>query len=219
MRRVLHKIYDCIGAIDAPFAVANTGEATTVPHVDGWKSALTATSEAQVTRLDFNGGLFLNVDEIKTVRWRVKFGAMPSGSNYRFGLATANASAADDITARLLFELKGSHAITVRSDDGSTDSGSLVTPWTAASGETWEFVADLASGIQPAIPNYLTKTGKKAILIMAGKLGGSLQPFSSMSVSLAALTGGLQLFSRLDKASGTGVGDATMRMIDLEMER
>jgi hypothetical protein len=54
---------------------------------------------------------------------------------------------------------------------------------------------------------------------MAGKLGGSLQPFSSMSVSLAALTGGLQLFSRLDKASGTGVGDATMRMIDLEMER
>lgn len=219
MRRILHVNYPCIGALDAPFTASNTGEATTVPHVDGWKSALTATSEAQVARVDFNGGLLLDIDKLKTVRWRVKFGAMPSGSNFYFGLATANNATVNDIASRLLFQLKGSHVITVRSDDAATDSGDIATPWTAASGETWEFVADLASGIQPAIPNYLTKTGKKAILIKAGKLGGSLQPLSSMSVALAALTGGVQLYSRLDKASGTGVGDATMVSIDVEIER
>jgi len=219
MKRILTVNYNCIGSLDAPFTASNTGEATTVPHVDGWKSALTATSEAQIARVDFNGGLYLDVDKIKTVTWRVKFGAMPSGTDFYFGLATANASAVDDITARLLFQLESGYAITVRSDDGTTDSGDIATPWTAASGETWVFVADLASGIKPMIPNHLTETGKKMILIKAGKLGTSLQPLSSMSVSLKALTGGLQLYSRLDKASGTGLGDATMVSIDVEIER
>jgi hypothetical protein len=216
---MLKHIYPMIGSLGEPFTASNTGEATTVPHVDGWKSALTATSEAQIARVDFNGGLYLDIDKIKTVKWRVKFGAMPSGTDFYFGLATANASAVDDITARLLFQLESGYAITVRSDDGTTDSGDVATPWTAASGEQWEFVADFASGIKHAIPSYMSKTGKDAIQIFGGKVGSGRQPLGALNISLENLTGGLQLYSRLDKASGDGLGDATIQLIEIEMAR
>jgi hypothetical protein len=206
-------------ANDTVFTVSNTGEATTVRNINGWRSALTATSEAQISRVDFNGDLILDIDKLKFVRWRVVFGAMPSGSNFFFGLATANNATLNDITARCLFQLKGSHVITARTDDGVTDSGDIATPWTAASGQTWEFVADFAGGLQSQIPAHLSRRRKAAIQLSGGRLGGSFQPLMSFVPSMAAYTGGLQLFSRLEKASGTGLGDATISQIEYEIER
>jgi hypothetical protein len=205
-------------ANDTLFTVTNVGEATTVRNSDGWKSALTATSEAQSSRFDFNGDLLLDIDQLKTVKWRTIFGTIPTGTNYYFGLATANNATVNDIASRVLFQLKQSMSVTLRTDDGVTDSGDISTPWTPVAGDMWEFVLDFASGIAPAIPNYLTKTGKSAIQVFGGKVG-QLRKLGVLNISMANYSAGLQLFSRLDKASGTSVGDATIASIEYELAR
>jgi hypothetical protein len=206
-------------ANDTLFTVTNTGEATTVRDINGWKSALTATAEAQISRVDFNGDLLLDVNKLKLVRWRVMFGAMPAGTNFFFGLAAANNATLNDITARVLFQLKGSHVITARTDDGVVDSGDIATPWTAASGQIWEFVVDFAGGLQSQIPAYLSRRGKGALQLFGGRVGQSLQPLMSFTPNMGGYSAGLQLFSRLEKASGTGLGDATMKFIEYELDR
>ena len=206
-------------ANDTLFTVTNTGGGTTVRNANGWLSALTAVSEAQISRVDFNGDLILDVTKLKRVMWRVLFGVMPSGSNFFFGLATANNATLNDITARALFQLKGSHAITVRTDDGVTDSNDIVTPWTAGNGQQWEFELDFAGGLQTGVPAYLSKAGRAAIKVSAGQVGQNKQVLSSFAPSMAAYSSGLQLFSRVEKASGTGLGAATIQYVEYDIDR
>jgi len=219
MNRNIKMLYPMVGSLvnGTPFTVANTGEATTVATADGWKSALTATSEAQVSRVDFNGGLLLDIDKLRTVTWRMIFGTINTGTNFYFGLATANAAAVNDIASRILFQMKGSNAITLRTDDGVVDSNDIATQWTPLAGELWEFTLDFASGVQSAIPNYLAKTGKSAIQVSGGKVGQHRR-FERLGISMENYSAGLQLYSRIDKATGTAIADATTRLIEYELE-
>jgi hypothetical protein len=206
-------------ANDTLFTVTNTGGGTTVRNSNGWLSSLTATNEAQISRVDFNGDLLLDVTRLKRVMWRVLFGVMPAGSNFFFGVATGNNATLNDITARALFQLTGSHAITFRTDDGVTDSGNIATPWTAGDGQQWEFEIDFAGGLQTSVPAHLSRAGRGALLVLAGRVGQNKFPLASFAPSLAAYSSGLQLFSRIEKATGTGLGSATIQYIEYELDR
>jgi hypothetical protein len=206
-------------ANDTLFTVSNTGGGTTVRNSNGWLSSLTATNEAQISRVDFNGDLLLDVTRLKRVMWRVLFGVMPAGSNFFFGVATGNNATLNDITARALFQLKGSHAITFRTDDGVTDSNDIATPWTAGDAQQWEFEIDFAGGLQTGVPAHLSRAGRGALRVLAGRVGQNKFPLASFAPSLAAYSSGLQLFSRIEKATGTGLGAATIQYIEYELDR
>jgi hypothetical protein len=199
---------------DPVWSHAVTGDATVERVGDCWELSLTATNEAQQARVDMAGNLLLDVNKLRLVRFLVDVSAIPAGVNARWGLAIANQSAVDDIATRVLFEAKGSSSILLRVDDGVIDSGSLVTNW-SVDGKS-EFYIDFSGGLQTAVPSYLSKSKKDALLFYRQGASGNRSKFSRIDLGLTNYTLGLQPFFRIDKASGTATGKIKLYEVEVE---
>lgn len=199
---------------DPVWSHAVTGDATVERVYDRWELSLTATSEAQQARVDMAGNLLLDVGDLRTVRMLLDVGTIPAGVSAYWGLATANATAVDDIGTRVLFEAKASNDITVRVDDAVIDSGSVSTGWTADG--KMIFVVDFANGIKHQVPAFQTKRGKDCLQFFSAPEGQSLRLLNRLDIGLEHYTFGLQPFFRIEKASGTATAKIKLHQVEVE---
>ncbi|MDP1561163.1 MAG: hypothetical protein Q8M16_07180, partial [Pirellulaceae bacterium] len=190
---------------DSVWSHATVGDATVERVEDHWALSLTATDEAQQARVDLGGNLMLDVTRLRMLTFLVQFSTIPSGVNAYLGLALANNATVNDIATRVLFQANGSNDLVLRLDDGVIDTGSLPAGVTILPDEKMEFTIDFASGIDGAIPNHLSKTGKDALRFYVTRGSAGRRELQRRGVGLSNYSLGLQPFIRMDKASGTAV--------------
>jgi hypothetical protein len=211
-----HWTFDTRPADDPVWSTAVVGGATVSRVQDHWQLDLTTTNEAQQARVDMAGNLMLDVTRLRLLTMLVEFSAIPSGVNAYWGLAVANQSAVNDITARVLFQSLGNNDIIVRCDDGVIDTGNLSSGRSILPNEPMEFTIDFANGLDTAAPAHLSKSRKDALRFAISRGQGTTTNLPLRGIGLTNYALGLQPFFRVDKASGTA--EATIKLIEVWAE-
>ncbi len=193
------------------------GDETVTQYFNGWKLLLAATSEDETATVDFGDRLIFDIDKLKRVTFRAAVSAIPAGVSAYIGLASAHNATVDSIASRILFQMEGSSNVTVRTDDGVTDSGDIATPF-SVDGTVQDFTIDLKSGVESSIPAYLSKTGKSAVQFFSESKGSGLRKLQKSGMTMAAYASGLQPYVRILKPSGTAVGSIVLYSICYELE-
>lgn len=172
---------------------------------DGGKAVLTlaATSEAEIVTLYQNDVLPYDLALIQAVSFTVKVADIDAVTTLVFGVAAAQNDTADSVTVHAWFRMEGSAStsnIVVESDDGTTDNDDKATGTTLSS--TYKkCTIDFSNGLSDI--RFFIDGARVA---------------ASTTFSLAAITAGqnVQLFTQLQKASGTGTPAVHISNIEIQ---
>ena len=171
---------------------------------DGGAARLTlaATSEAEIVTLYQNDVLPFDLTQIQHVWWIARVASVDSVTQLAMGVADAQNDTLDSVTTNAWFRIDGTantSNIVVETDDGVTDDD------------------DNATGIT------LTTTYKKFLIDFTGALSNIRfyadgSPVGTGTFSMAGVTSGqnVQPFVQLQKASGTGVPQVTLKQFGIQ---
>lgn len=195
----------------SPWALADTSAAgaptaaNVTPSATGeFAMTLASTSEVENVCLSFGDMLCFDVDNIQSFECRVKVSGCTSGTTIAWGLASARNDTPGSISNRALFRMTGATsttAVTVETDDNTTDSGLVATGTTLAT--TYKkFLIDFTGG----------KTNVKFYI-------DGVRVAASTTFSLTGFTASFQPFFQIQKAANTNVDAITIDYVRVELKR
>ena len=195
----------------SPWAIADTSAAGSPTYANVTPSAtgevaltMAATSEVENVCLSFGDTLPFDIDNLQSFEARVKVSGCTTGTTISWGLASARNDTPGSIAHRALFRMTGATsttAVTVETDDNTTDSGLIATGQTLAT--TYKkFYIDFTGG----------KTNVKFYID-----GVRVAPATTFSMS--GTTGSLQPFFQIQKAANTNVDSITIDYVRVELKR
>ena len=195
----------------SPWAIADTSSSGTPTYAHVSPSAtgeialtLAATSEVENVCLSFGDVLPFDIDNLQRFEARVKVSGCTTGSTISWGLATARNDTPGSIANRALFRMTGATsttAVTVETDDATTDSGLIATGATLATVYK-EFVIDFTGG----------KSNVKFYI-------DGVRVASATTFSLAGFSASMQPFFQIQKAANTNVDAITIDYVRVLLER
>lgn len=223
--------YDFIGAHKPPAVASRIGTwcskitaAVGTPTVQSGSSGameltLQATAEVQNLCLYFGDVLPLDIDDIIRVSFIAKLsGTLNAAITGAFGLANARNDTLASITAAALFRFAGgaANSLVLDSRDGTNSQSGIATG--EVPGTAWRrYVLDFQSNVKTQSPPSLSLGGKADIGYFIGDTNGVLKRAArNTNFSMAAHTGGLQLFAQLQKTADAAVG--TLSILEAEVE-
>jgi len=195
----------------SPWAIADTSSSGTPTYAHVSPSAtgeialtLAATSEVENVCLSFGDVLPFDIDNLQRFEARVKVSGCTTGTTISWGLATARNDTPGSIANRALFRMTGATsttAVTVETDDATTDSGLIATGATLATVYK-EFVIDFTGG----------KSNVKFLI-------DGVRVASATTFSLAGFSASMQPFFQIQKAANTNVDAITIDYVRVLLER
>jgi len=195
----------------SPWAIADTSSSGTPTYAHVSPSAtgeialtLAATSEVENVCLSFGDVLPFEIDNLQRFEARVKVSGCTTGTTIAWGLATARNDTPGSIANRALFRMTGATsttAVTVETDDATTDSGLIATGATLATVYK-EFVIDFTGG----------KSNVKFYI-------DGVRVASATTFSLAGFSASMQPFFQIQKAANTNVDAITIDYVRVLLER
>ncbi len=209
-------VYDFRGAHSPPAVASRQGiwcsKATgscTIASVSGGPIALAldATSEVQNGCLYMGDILPFDIDDLV----RVEFVAAATASlaaavSAAFGLAGARNDALDSVAQNAWFSLRGSNAVVLETDDGTTDTDDVATGFSLSTTPR-RFAIDFSVGGNTRTPPSRSQGGTADVrFYMSNDRGQMVAVGRSTRFDLSAYTGNLQLLAQIQKTSGTAVG-------------
>ena len=194
-----------------PWAVADTSVAgaptvaNVTPSATGEVAiTLAATLEVENVFLSFGDTLSFDIDNLQSFEARVKVSGCTTGTTISWGLASARNDTPSTIANRALFRMTGATsttAITIETDDNTTDSGLIATG--ATLGTTYKkFVIDFTGG-KSNVRFYVD----------------GVRVATSTTMSLVGFTASLQPFFQIQKAANTNVDSISIDYIRVAMKR
>lgn len=194
-----------------PWAVADTSVAgaptvaNVTPSATGEVAiTLAATLEVENVCLSFGDTLSFDIDNLQSFEARVKVSGCTTGTTISWGLASARNDTPSTIANRALFRMTGATsttAITIETDDNTTDSGLIATG--ATLGTTYKkFVIDFTGG-KSNVRFYVD----------------GVRVATSTTMSLVGFTASLQPFFQIQKAANTNVDSISIDYIRVAMKR
>ena len=185
---------------------SSSGTPTYVP-VDGSLNGAIAidfdnTSEIQNVCLYHADELWIDIDEVREVIWRVKMNqaALDSTSQLAFGVTSDRNAAIDSIADAALFRVIGADdttAVVVETDDGTTNNDDVATGQTLINVEK-EFVISFAAG----------KSDVRFFI--------NGQPVATgTTFDMSAYSGALQPFLQLQKTADTNTDGVTVSYVEV----
>lgn len=214
-----------IGSGDVPLLTDDTGSefvkaitgagpptASYVGDVDGTHGvlqlALEATSEVQNVCVYTGDILAYDIEHIKRAEFRarlsVALGSAAATTQVAFGLASERNATIDSIAEHALFRVLGdaSGAVTVETDDGTTDLDDKATGQTLTTG--WKlFVIDFTQGLTD-------------VRFFMDDSRGLVRVASGTTFDMSGYTGGLQFFAQIQKAANTNLGTLQIDRFKIE---
>jgi hypothetical protein len=194
-----------------PWAIADTSAAGAPTYANVSPSAtgeialtLAATSEVENVCLSFGDVLCFDVDNLISFETRLKVTGCTTGTTIAWGLASARNDTPGSIANRALFRMTGATsttAVTVETDDNTTDSGLIATGSTLATVYK-KFYIDFAGG-KSNVKFYID--GQRVA--------------SSTTFSLAGFSASFQPFFQIQKAANTNIDAITIDYVAVEMKR
>ena len=195
----------------SPWAIADTSSSGTPTYAHVSPSAtgeialtLAATSEVENVCLSFGDVLPFDIDNLQRFEARVKVSGCTTGTTIAWGLATARNDTPGSIANRALFRMTGATsttAVTVETDDATTDSGLIATGATLATVYK-EFVIDFTGG----------KSNVKFYI-------DGVRVASATTFSLAGFSASMQPFFQIQKAANTNVDAITIDYVRVLLRR
>ena len=195
----------------SPWAIADTSSSGTPTYASVTPSStgevaltLAATNEVENVCLSFGDVLCFDVDNLLSFETRLKVSGCTSGTTIAWGLASARNDAPSSIANRALFRMTGltsTTAVTVETDDATTDSGLIATGATLATVYK-KFYIDFAGG----------KSNVKFYI-------DGVRVASSTTFSLAGFSASFQPFFQIQKTANTNVDAITIDYVAVEMKR
>ena len=195
----------------SPWAIADTSSSGTPTYAHVSPSAtgeialtLAATSEVENVCLSFGDVLPFDIDNLQRFESRVKVSGCTTGTTIAWGLATARNDTPGSIANRALFRMTGATsttAVTVETDDATTDSGLIATGATLATVYK-EFVIDFTGG----------KSNVKFSI-------DGVRVASATTFSLAGFSASMQPFFQIQKAANTNVDAITIDYVRVLLKR
>jgi hypothetical protein len=195
----------------SPWAIADTSSSGTPTYAHVSPSAtgeialtLAATSEVENVCLSFGDVLPFDIDNLQRFEARVKVSGCTTGTTIAWGLATARNDTPGSIANRALFRMTGATsttAVTVETDDATTDSGLIATGSTLATVYK-EFVIDFTGG----------KSNVKFYI-------DGVRVASATTFSLAGFSASMQPFFQIQKAANTNVDAITIDYVRVLLDR
>lgn len=178
---------------------------------------LTADNEVQNIALLMGDILVYDVDDIVRVNIIAALSAaLPAAVSAAFGLASARNDAIDSIAQHALFRAQGTNAITLETDDGTTDVDDIAAGLSLSTTPR-RFSIDLSEGSLTQSPPSLSLGAKADVRFHMSNDNGSLRRVGGGTrFRLDAYTGGLQLFAQLQKTAAASV--ATLFLYEYEVE-
>lgn len=195
----------------SPWAIADTSAAGSPTYASVTPSAtgevaltLASTSEVENVCLSFGDTLCFDVDNIESFEARVKVSGCTTGTTISWGLASARNDTVSTISNRALFRMTGATsttAVTVETDDNTTDSGLISTGATLAT--TYKrFFIDFSGG----------KTNVKFYI-------DGVRVAASTTFSLTGFSASFQPFFQIQKTASTNVDSITIDYVKVVMKR
>lgn len=195
----------------SPWAIADTSAAGSPTYASVTPSAtgevaltLASTSEVENVCLSFGDTLCFDVDNIESFEARVKVSGCTTGTTISWGLASARNDTVSTISNRALFRMTGATsttAVTVETDDNTTDSGLISTGATLAT--TYKrFFIDFSGG----------KTNVKFYI-------DGVRVAASTTFSLTGFSASFQPFFKIQKTASTNVDSITIDYVKVVMKR
>ena len=195
----------------SPWAIADTSSSGTPTYAHVSPSAtgeialtLAATSEVENVCLSFGDVLPFDIDNLQRFEARVKVSGCTTDTTIAWGLATARNDTPGSIANRALFRMTGATsttAVTVETDDATTDSGLIATGATLATVYK-EFVIDFTGG----------KSNVKFYI-------DGVRVASATTFSLAGFSASMQPFFQIQKAANTNVDAITIDYVRVLLRR
>jgi len=195
----------------SPWAIADTSSSGTPTYAHVSPSAtgeialtMAATSEVENVCLSFGDVLPFDIDNLQRFEARVKVSGCTTGTTIAWGLATARNDTPGSIANRALFRMTGATsttAVTVETDDATTDSGLIATGATLATVYK-EFVIDFTGG----------KSNVKFYI-------DGVRVASATTFSLAGFSASMQPFFQIQKAANTNVDAITIDYVRVLLRR
>jgi len=193
------------------WAIADTSSSGTPTYAHVSPSAtgeialtMAATSEVENVCLSFGDVLPFDIDNLQRFEARVKVSGCTTGTTIAWGLATARNDTPGSIANRALFRMTGATsttAVTVETDDATTDSGLIATGATLATVYK-EFVIDFTGG----------KSNVKFYI-------DGVRVASATTFSLAGFSASMQPFFQIQKAANTNVDAITIDYVRVLLKR
>jgi hypothetical protein len=196
----------------SPWAIAETSAAGTPvtavvsPSATGEiKLGFDSTSEVQNVCLFNNDVLWLDIDNLQQVEYRVRVDndstALDSATSLAFGVCSARNATIDSLATHASFRLIGSNSLVVESDDGTTDKDDVATGQSL--GETYKrFVIDFTGG-KKDVKFYVDGT----------RVG------ASTVFDMSAATGSVQLYVQIQKTADTNVDAVLIDYVEVTSKR
>ena len=167
------------------------------------------TNEVQAARITQNDKLWLPASSVRRVHFKLKIDAEFDSANtsLAFGLISAHNATHDSIANMLLFRKVGTGNILVETDDGTTDKDDKDTGINFAAGVYKRFAIEIGA------------RGLSDVLFYVDD-GNSMRKrvLSNLTLDASALTGGLQLYAEIEKASSTDTAVMTVSQIHADYE-
>lgn len=225
LRRAIRKHFDFKDVLVPPdtagasfWTKSETGDATVTIDSNGANLALTNASEAQRATLLNGDILVFDVDDLIRLEGLIKLSTdeLAAGIDAAVGLAGADNATLDNIAANCWLRCAGSNAVVLETDDGVTDVDDIASGLTLA--DEWRrFAIDFSVGVHSQGPPARSAGGKASVRFFLENNQGQLMPVGQdQHFSLAAYSGGLQLFATIRKASGTAL--ATLYVKNLTVD-
>lgn len=171
-------------------------------HCGAFALTFSNTNEVQNLCMDFGDVLQFDIDQLIDIEFRIKTSAtLNAATTLTFGLNTARNDNPDSTTAHAQFQLSGSNAILLETDDNVLDNSDIATGQTLAA--TYKkFVISFASG------------KRDVRFFVDGVRVGSSQLFNMSNFSAL-----FQPFVQIQKTASTNVDSVTVDYIAIRARR
>jgi len=196
------------------------GAPTMATGVDGLKSTLAATNEAEVLTFYFGDIKSFDIDDLISAEFILKANAtFGSNETLVIGMAGDQNDDPDAITYNSWFKIVGgataNTALLCESDDNVTDVDDKATGISLGTTTHKSLIIDFSEGISSRSPPATSK-GKQLHFRATDANGVLRRVCDSVAFDMSGYTGGLQPFLQLQKASGTGVPAVSLLGVIIE---
>ena len=196
------------------------GAPTMTTGVDGLKSTLAATDEAEVLTFYFGDIKSFDIDDLISAEFILKANTtLAANETLVIGMAGSQADDPDAIAQNAWFKIVGAASanttLLCESDDGTTDVDDKATGLSLGIVTHKSLMIDFSEGISSRSPPATSK-GKQLHFRATDANGVLRRVCDHVAFDMSGYTGGLQPFLQLQKASGTGVPAVSLLGVIIE---
>jgi hypothetical protein len=187
--------------------------------------ATSTDDEAQLSELNQDDKLVYDIDEINRVKFLYRVDSLTgdfSDISIALGLISARNATIDSITEAALLRTVGGTALYLETDDGTNNNDDVSAAQTLDDGVWKMFCIDFATDFK-TVASPGRSVGRKSSVMFRNSGNGTDAEQSLRRIGegtqfdMSNYSGGLQLFARIEKASGTDEASLSIRKIEIEL--